>query len=60
VAVEDWSEEWFPRPVVLERAEAAVTPTPRRAGMRDRLWLFGLVIMALSVEWFLRRRMGLR
>jgi hypothetical protein len=60
VAVEDWSEEWFPRPVVLEQAGATVTPTPRRAGMRDRLWLFGLVIMALSVEWFLRRRMGLR
>lgn len=60
VAVEDWSEEWFPRPVVLTPAEAGLTPAPRLAGLRDRLWLFGLVILALSAEWFLRRRMGLR
>jgi len=60
VAVEEWSEEWFPGPVRLsEAALGAAGPAPT-SGLRERLWLFGLVILALSAEWFLRRRLGLR
>lgn len=60
-AVEPWSREWIPRAPVLQSREGAgpgAASTPR--GARDRLWLFALVLLALSTEWTLRRRRGLR
>jgi hypothetical protein len=60
VAVETWSDEWYPRPVTLAASEATVLPEERRAGLRDRWWLFGVAIAAWCAEWFVRRRMGLR
>jgi hypothetical protein len=60
VAVERWSEEWFPRPVTLEETEPAPRAPPRPRGARDQPWLFGVLVAALSLEWYLRRRRGLR
>jgi hypothetical protein len=60
VAVESYSDEWLPRPVAL--APRAPVP-PARADVsaaRDWLWLFAIAVVALAVEWFARRRMGLR
>jgi len=60
VAVETWSEEWYPRPVTLAGSEATVRREEQRAGLRDRWWLFALAIAAWCAEWLVRRRMGLR
>ncbi|HEX9895142.1 MAG TPA: hypothetical protein VGA78_14520 [Gemmatimonadales bacterium] len=60
VAVEDYSEEWFPRAPVLADAEAAAEPAERRQGIRERWWLFLVAVVALCGEWVMRRRMGLR
>lgn len=60
VAVETWSEEWYPRPVTLAASEATVRPEEKRAGLRDRWWLFAVAIAAWCAEWLVRRRMGLR
>ncbi len=59
-AVERYSEELIPRPVTLEAREARVSRPPGRTAARDWLWLFALCILALSGEWFARRRLGLR
>ncbi|HKP30802.1 MAG TPA: hypothetical protein VJU15_15425 [Gemmatimonadales bacterium] len=60
VAVEEYSDEWFPRPVVVETAVEAPFPSDRRQGIRERWWLFAIGIIALCGEWVVRRRMGLR
>lgn len=60
VAVERFSDELLPRPVVLTEQPPSATLTPRRTAARDRLWLFGLALLALTGEWFARRRLGLR
>ncbi len=60
VAVESYSDEWLPRPVAL--AARAPVP-PARADVsaaRDWLWLFAIAVAALAIEWYARRRMGLR
>ena len=60
VAVETWSSEYLPRPVTIA-ARAARTPRPSpRESVREQFWLFGLALAALAVEWWWRRRMGLR
>lgn len=60
VGVEVYSEEWLPRPVVVPEREATAAPPAGRAPLRDQLWLFALVIVTLSGEWWWRRRAGLR
>ena len=60
VAVEEYSEEWFPRRPVLTDAAAVVAPAERRQGIRERWWLFAIALVALCGEWVVRRRMGLR
>jgi hypothetical protein len=60
VAVEEYSDEWFARPVAIAAAEAAAVSTDRRQGIRERWWLFALAVLALCGEWVVRRRMGLR
>ena len=60
VAVEDWSEEWFPRPVVLQSMEGRAPQAGESRTARDFRWLFALAVLALSGEWVVRRRRGLR
>ena len=60
LGVEVYSEEWIPRPVTVPEREATAAPPPGRAPLRDQLWLFALAIVALSGEWWWRRRAGLR
>jgi hypothetical protein len=60
VAVEEYSDELLPAPVTLS-TRAARVPLPRRVtAARDWLWLFGIAVAALSLEWLARRRLGLR
>ncbi|MEP7324721.1 MAG: hypothetical protein ABI836_02130 [Gemmatimonadota bacterium] len=60
VAVEEYSEEWLPRPVVLGGREAATLAASGSSRARGWVWLFGLAILGLGVEWVGRRRLGLR
>lgn len=60
VAVEQYSDELLPRPVLLTAHDARVTPPSGRTAARDWLWLFGICLLALSGEWLTRRRLGLR
>jgi hypothetical protein len=60
VAVEQYSDEFLPRPVSLTAQEAGVVPPSGRTAARDWLWLFGICLLALSGEWLARRRLGLR
>jgi hypothetical protein len=60
VAVEQYSDELLPAPVTLTSRQAKVPRPDERTAARDWLWLFGICIAALSVEWLARRRLGLR
>jgi hypothetical protein len=60
VAVEQYSDELLPRPVVLSPHEPRVSRSGARSSAREWLWLFGICILAFSGEWFARRRLGLR
>ena len=60
VAVEDYSDELLPSRVTLASRSARVPRPEDRTAAREWLWLFGICIAALSVEWFARRRLGLR
>jgi hypothetical protein len=59
VAVETYSDEWRPRVPVLTAQPGEATARVASVGLRDRWWLFVLVIAALAAEWTLRRRQGL-
>ena len=61
VAVEEYSDEWLPRPVTLnsrEEVTALASAAPSRA--RGWVWLFALCVLGLAGEWLARRRLGLR
>ena len=60
VAVEAYSDELVPAPVTLTARTARVPHPESRSAARDWLWLFALAVVALSVEWLARRRLGLR
>lgn len=60
VAVEEYSDEWFPHRLTIAAAEGAPVESVRRQGVRERWWLFALAVVALCGEWLVRRRMGLR
>ncbi len=60
VAVEPYSDEWLPRAVTLQRRAPAAVASTMRTSARELLWLFGLVVLALAVEWLARRHLGLR
>ena len=60
VAVEQYSDELLPRPVVLTSHTGRAPASAGRSAARDWLWLFGLCIAALAAEWIARRRLGLR
>ncbi len=59
-AVERYSDELLPRSQSLAaQLPRSVVPTGRSAA-RDWRWLFGLAILTLALEWWWRRRLGLR
>jgi len=60
VAVEPYSDEWLPRAVTLQRRTRTAVASTTRTSAREALWLFGLVVLALTVEWLARRHLGLR
>ena len=60
VAVEEYSNEFLPRPVSLTTRDGRTTSPGGRTTARDWLWLFGICVLALSGEWLARRRLGLR
>ena len=59
VAVDTYSDEW--RPAVPILVPQSGTPGGRltSVALRDRWWLFVVVIVALVAEWAWRRREGL-
>ena len=60
VAVEEYSDELLPHPVVLAAHPARAGSSTGRSAARDWLWLFGLCVLGLAGEWIGRRRLGLR
>jgi hypothetical protein len=55
------SSEWLPRPVKLRSGPlhgGSPIGTPPR--LRDRMWIYALIIGVLCAEWLLRRRIGMR
>ena len=60
VAVEEYSDELLPSQIALTARTAQASRPRRRTSARDWLWLFGIAVAALSVEWLARRRLGLR
>jgi hypothetical protein len=60
VAVETYSDEFLPRIATLASRPARSTPAPDRTGVRNWAWLFGVAIVAFALEWWWRRRLGLR
>jgi hypothetical protein len=61
VAVEEYSDEWLPRPVTLTaREEVSVLASSSPSRARGWVWLFALCVLGLAGEWMARRRLGLR
>jgi hypothetical protein len=60
VAVEPWSEEYVPKAPGLRPRAAGSVGGIARSALRDRTWLYALIVVLLSIEWWLRRRAGLR
>ena len=60
VAVEEYSEEFLPKPVSLTARQGRVARPATRSTAREWLWLFGICVLGLSGEWLARRRLGLR
>ena len=60
VAVEEFSDELLPSPATLVSRATRVPRPQGRTAARDWLWLFGIAVVALSLEWLARRRLGLR
>lgn len=60
VGVEQYSDELLPHPRTLGAREGRAAASDGRRAARDQLWLFGIAVLALSAEWFQRRRLGLR
>jgi hypothetical protein len=60
VAVEIYSDELLPRPVRVAGQAGERLRDDRRTPTRERLWLFGIAVLALAGEWLARRRLGLR
>jgi hypothetical protein len=59
-AVDEWSEEWWPRPVRIPERPMAAAAAPARRSSRETPWLFLAVLAGLAGEWGARRRLGLR
>lgn len=59
-AVEQYSDEWLPRAPSVSSAAARMAVPLATSAVRDWTWLFGVAIAALALEWWFRRRRGLR
>ncbi|HET8634131.1 MAG TPA: hypothetical protein VFL88_08280 [Gemmatimonadales bacterium] len=59
-AVETYSDEFLPRPRTVSAHAARLGVPGGRTSVRDWRWLFGVAIIALALEWWWRRRLGLR
>ena len=59
VAVESYSDEYHPRPVGLWGREGGVGTLVTQRSVRERWWMFGMVIVLLTAGWVWRRRAGL-
>ena len=59
LVVEDYSDEFRSRAVTLQPAPGTGGFVVTFARARDRLWLFGLIIVVLVGEWAWRLRRGL-
>ena len=60
LGVEPWSEEFVPRASALRPQASVPAAGVSRSPLRDRTWLYAFIVLLLSVEWWLRRRAGLR
>ncbi len=60
VGVEEFSDELLPTRITLDTAPGTGAPAEGRSAARDWLWLFGVALAALGLEWVARRRLGLR
>lgn len=60
IAVDTWSEEWAPRPVVIAAQDAPDISVGGFTSSRRWIWLFGLAVFGLLGEWMVRRQLGLR
>lgn len=60
LAVEDFSDELLPGPVVVADRDAVLGAAPARRGVRESPWLFLVAAAAWCTEWWARRRAGLR
>jgi hypothetical protein len=58
--VETYSDEFLPGdPTIASQLARAGVPT-ERSSARDWGWLFGVALLALALDWWWRRRLGLR
>jgi hypothetical protein len=60
IAVETYSDEFVVRSPALVARAATVGRPSAFTSAREWIWLFGVAVAALAVEWLLRRRLGLR
>ncbi len=60
VAVEPWSEEFVPKASGLRPQASTSAAGVSRSALRDRTWVYVFIVLLLAVEWWSRRRAGLR
>ncbi len=60
VVVEEYSTEFLPGFASLAAQEARLETSQRRRPVRDLPWLFAIPLVAWCLEWWTRRRWGLR
>jgi hypothetical protein len=59
VVIEEYSDEWRPAAAVLSPQAGTAAERRESIGLRDRWWLYVVVIAAFAAEWAWRRRQGL-
>jgi hypothetical protein len=59
VVVESYSDEFRPRVPTVAAQEGVTAARRETTGIRDRWWMYVLVIGAFAAEWAWRRRQGL-
>jgi hypothetical protein len=60
VAIEEYSDELVAREPALVSRESRTPRPSARSLAREWIWLFGVAVAALAIEWVARRRLGLR
>lgn len=59
VVVEPYSDEFPPGPVTLEATSSVAGDYLVERGLRDRWWLFLVLVVAFAGEWAIRQKRGL-